>query len=224
MLVLQSRTVYICTMRGISRLISYLFHPLLFPTYGALFIILVNPNLYGYLGERIHMVWMIIVFALTFMFPVIWLAMMRGLQMIDSFQLQTAKDRIIPFIATATFYLWTTWMFKPAVNMKIPPNQLVFYMMIGASISIAMAFFINIFTKISLHAIGVGSFIGLVLTIARFSTLDLRVILIGAIVIAGVVGTARLVLGSHTTREIFMGYFVGFTGQFIAFGIVSKLL
>jgi len=211
-------------MRAVSKFVSYLFHPLLFPTYGALFIILANPTLYGYLGERVHVVWLIIVFALTFMFPVIWLVMMKGLEMIDNFELEDARERIIPFVAVATFYMWTTWMFKPTVNMRIPSNQLIFYMMAGASIAIFAGFFINIFTKISLHTIAAGSFAGLVLTIARFSTYDLRLVLVATIIIAGLVGTARLVLGKHTTREVLMGYLVGFSGQFIAFSIIPRIL
>lgn len=211
-------------MRAFAKAISIIFHPLLFPTYGTLFIIAANPNLYGYLGEKVHVVWLIIVFALTFMFPAIWLVMMKRLDMIENFQLETAKERILPFVATATFYMWTTWMFKPSITMKIPPNQLVFYMMLGASAAIFIAFFINIFSKISLHAVGAGSLLGLALTIIRFSTFDLRYVLIGCIILAGLIGTARLILDKHTPREIFTGYFVGFTGQFLAFSLISKLL
>lgn len=150
--------------------------------------------------------------------------MMKGLQMIDNFELENARERIIPFVAVATFYMWTTWMFKPTVNMKIPSNQLIFYMMAGASIAIFIGFFINIFTKISLHTIAAGSFIALVITIARFSTYDLRFVLIFAIVIGGLVGTARLVLNKHTTTEVLMGYLVGFSSQFIAFSIIPRII
>ena len=76
--------------------------------------------MFGAFGEKVHGVWLIIVFALTFMFPAVWILMMRGLDMIDSLSLETANERIIPFVSTATFYLWATWMFKPNVHMKIP--------------------------------------------------------------------------------------------------------
>jgi membrane-associated phospholipid phosphatase len=211
-------------MKQFARLISGVFHPLLFPTYGTLLILYTNPNLYGYPFEKIHTVWLIIIFALTFMFPVIWLFMMRRLEMIDSFNLETAKERIIPFIATATFYLWTAWMFKPSANMKIPPNQLVFYMMLGACVAIFLGFFINIFSKISLHAMAAGNLLGLLLSIIRFSTYDLRMVFIGALLLAGLIGTARLILNAHSPREIFTGYLAGFFGQFIAFSVLPIFL
>jgi len=210
-------------MKAIAKIISYLFHPLLFPTYGAILILLVNPNLYGRFGSREDNIWLIIVFALTFMFPAVWLLMMKRLDLIDSLNLETTKDRIVPFVATATFYLWTTEMFKPTATMRIPPNQLIFYMMMGACASIFIAFFVNIFTKISLHTIGTGSLLGLLITLIPFSTYDLRLVFIFAILLAGAVGASRLVLKAHTEREVFSGYFVGFSGQFIAFSIVPHL-
>jgi membrane-associated phospholipid phosphatase len=211
-------------MKLAAKAISILFHPLLFPTYGTLLILFANPNLYGYFGEKVHVVWLIIIFALTFMFPVIWLVMMKRLEMISSFELETAKERIIPFIATATFYLWTAWMFKPSITMKIPPNQLIFYMMLGACIAVFVGFFINIFSKISVHSIAAGSLLGLTLALVRFSTYDLRVVVVLAVLLGGAIGTARLVLNAHSPREVFTGYFIGFIGQFVAFTIIPFIL
>jgi hypothetical protein len=210
-------------MKTLSRFISYLFHPLLFPTYGAIIILALNPNMFGYFGEKLHFVWLIMVFALTFMFPAVWILMMKGLGMIDSLNMETSKERIIPFVAAGTFYLWTTWMFKANVHLKIPTNQLIFYMMIGACISLFVAFFMNIFTKVSLHTLGAGSILGLLLIMVRFSTFDIRLLFVSAIIVAGIIGTARLILKAHTEPEIIAGYFIGFTGQFLAFSVVSRI-
>ena len=211
-------------MKSISSIISYLFHPLLFPTYGTLLILGLNPNMFGYFGEKLHFVWLIIVFALTFVFPAVWMLMMKGLGMIDSLKMESSKDRIVPFVATATFYLWTTWMFKANVHMKIPTNQLIFYMMLGACLSVFVAFFMNIFTKVSLHTLGAGSILGLILILVRFSTYDLRFLFVGAIILAGVIGTARLILKAHTQSEIIAGYLIGFAGQFLAFSVIARFL
>lgn len=209
-------------MKFLSKIVSVLFHPLLFPTYGTLLILICNPNRFGYFGDKLHFVWLIIVFALTFVFPTVWLLMMKRLEMIQSLTINTANERIVPFIATSTFYLWTAWMFKPNVEMKIPPNELVFYMMLGACLAIFVALFINIFSKISLHAIGAGSLVALLFVLVRLSMYDMRLLLLGAVLLAGVIGTARLILQAHTTREVYSGYLVGFTGQFVAFIIVPK--
>jgi len=211
-------------MRLLAKFLSVLFHPLLFPSYGALLVIATNPNLYGQFGDRVHIVWLIVTFALTFVFPVVWMLMMKKLEMIESLQVERAKERIVPFIATATFYLWCTWMFKPSATMKIPPNQLIFYMMLGASLAVFFSFIINIFSKVSLHGVGAGSLVGLLLVMNRYSTYDLRMALVLVILMAGIIGTARLLLDAHTPRQVFMGYVVGFTGQFIAYTILPHLI
>jgi len=181
--------------------------------------------MFGYFGERLHIVWLIIVFALTFAFPVVWILMMKGLEMIDSLEMKTSKERIIPFVAAGTFYLWTAWMFKANVHMKIPLNvPFIFYMMAGACISLFVAFFMNNFTKVSLHTLGAGSLLGLLLIMMKYSTFDMRVLFVAVIILAGLIGTARLILKAHTEPEILAGYFIGFTGQFLAFSVVSKFL
>ncbi len=210
-------------MKIIARIVSYIFHPLLFPTYGLLLLLATNPNRFGHLGEKLHIVWFIIIFALTFLFPAVWLLMMKRLEMIDSLNLETTKERIVPFIATATFYLWTTWMFKSNVHLKIPTDKLIFYMMLGSCFTIFMALVMNIFMKVSLHTLGAGNLLGIILPIVNSSTYDLRFVFVALILLAGIIGAARLILKAHTEREVFTGYFLGFTGQFVAFIIIPKL-
>jgi len=211
-------------MKTLSRLVTGLFHPLLFPTFGTLLILGLNPNMFGYFGEKLHFAWLIIVFALTFVFPLVWILMMKGLGMIDNLRMETSRERIVPFVAAITFYLWATWMFKANVHMKIPSNQLIFYMMLGACVSISVAFFLNIFTRVSLHTLGAGSILGLILVLIRFSTYDLRLLFVGAIVLAGIIGTATLILKDHDESEVIAGYFIGFSGQFLAFSVISRFL
>jgi hypothetical protein len=207
-------------MKLTAKTLSVVLHPLLFPSYALLLLLITNPNTFGYFGQKIHMVWMAMVFILTFIFPTVWLLMMKKLEMIDSFEMSSAKERILPYVATATFYLWTAWMFKPNVNMKIPTNPLIFYLLLGACLSIFVAFFINNFSKISLHAVGTGALLGLVLHLTKISTFDLRGLLLLSIVVCGVIGSARLYLNAHTTEELVTGYTVGFTGQVIAFTLL----
>ncbi len=209
-------------MKIVAKIISYLFHPLLFPTYGLLLLLYTNPNRFGHFGEKLHIVWLIIIFALTFLFPAIWLLMMKRLEMIDSLNLETNKERIVPFIATATFYLWTAWMFKSNVNMKIPTDKLIFYMMLGSCFTIFMALCINIFMKISLHTMGAGNLLGIIFPLISISTYDLRFVFVALILVAGIIGVSRLILKAHTPREVYAGYLVGFTGQFLAFTLVPK--
>jgi len=46
--------------------------------------------------------------------------------------------------------------------------------------------------------------------------LDMRVLLVGIILLSGLAGTARLYLRMHEPLDVWGGYLVGFTAQFIA--------
>lgn len=209
-------------MKIIARAVSFVFHPLLFPTYALLLLLATNPNRFGHFGEKLHIVWFIIIFSLTFLFPVVWLAMMKRLEMIQSLKLETTQERVVPIIATATFYLWATWMFKSNVHLKIPTDKLIFLMMIGCCFTLFLTLVTNIWVKISLHTLAAGNLLGIILPLIRISTYDLRFVFVALILVAGIIGASRLILKAHNEREVFTGYFIGFTGQFIAFTIIPQ--
>jgi len=207
-----------------ASLISYLFHPLLFPTYGASFIILSNPHLFAANHNKSQFLWIIITFIMTFILPVVWIVMMKKLELIDDLKLENPQQRIIPYIATASFYMWTFKLFQPTNEATPYTNLLISKMMLGASVSLFIGFFINIFSKISLHSIGAGNLIGLVLSTMKISDYDLKLFFIFTIILAGVIGTSRLILKAHEEKEILTGYFTGFIGQFFAFSILPLFL
>lgn len=204
--------------------ISYIFHPLLFPTYGTLIVLYSNPYLFGNISTKDKTTWLFLVFALTFLFPVVWLVMMLRLQMIDSLKLQTAKERIIPFIAVATFYLWTYRMFSPSAGNLFFSNEIIANMLMGAVMAIFIGFVTNIYSKVSLHTIGAGCFFALSLLLVRYSNFNLTFLIIASIIIAGSIGSARLILKAHQPSEVFFGYLIGVFGMFIAFSIIPRIL
>lgn len=206
-----------------AALISYLFHPLLFPTYGALFIIATNPHLFAVFPLKAQMLWVIITFVFTFVCPVVWLVMMKRLELISDFKMEDSKERIIPYIAVATFYMWMFKLFKPTPEFTPYSNQLISLMMLGASVSIFIGFFINIFRKISIHAIAAGGFVGLTLCMIRLSDYDLKFFFIFTILFGGLVGTAQMIRSGSKSNEIWAGYITGFIGQFFSFTLIQMI-
>lgn len=203
--------------------ISYLFHPLLFSTYGAAFIVAANPHLFAEYHIKTQILWIIITFIFTFLCPVVWIVMMKKLDLIPDYTFSISKDRIIPFVAVATFYMWTYRLFRPTAEVTQFSNQIISMMMLGASIAIFIGFFINIFRKISLHAIGAGSMLGLALVMMQISDYDLKFFFVFVILAGGLVGTARLLLGEHKQSEVYAGYLVGFIGQFFSFTLLPVI-
>ena len=203
-------------MKITAHIISIICHPLLMLTYGLLFMMWANPYQFGSVSGNDMTLYMVgSIAGISFFFPTFSLLLMRGLGMIESLQVQDREERIIPYVSTGVFYLW--------LSINIYKTNIFPYVFevfaVGATIALFMAFFINNFTKISMHTVGIGGFLAMViLTMVNTSVplYDLRPILLGVIILAGLVGTARLVLKAHVPKQIYGGYAVGFLGQFAA--------
>ena len=194
-----------------AKFFTYLFHPLLLPTYSFALVIYTNPYLFGNYGDY---TWIPIlkVFLNTFMFPVFAVLMMRQLGFLKSFTMNDAKERIIPYISTLMFFIWTFMVFC-----KSGDPVILSAIMLGACLATSVAFLINMFRKISLHATGMGAMLALAFGNAFFSAHNLIFSLMLVSIIAGVIGTSRLVLKAHRDSDLYLGYFIGFMMQMVAF-------
>ena len=212
-----------------AKVISVFFHPLMMLTYMLILLLLVNPYLFGVssIGDPQSKELILRVFFSTFFIPVIAVAMMRFLGFVQSMELPEKEQRIGPYIITSIFYLW---LFRNFLGNSVIPTAYTSFVL-GATISLFIAFFINIFSKISAHTVGMGGLVGMVvITMLLFSygafevtlpvigTVYLQMIsvLIAVIILAGLVGTARLLLEAHEPLDLYGGYLVGFASQLIA--------
>ena len=152
--------------------------------------------------------------------------MLRFTGMIRSFQMESKQERIGPYVITGILYLW---MFRNFLDNPSIPTAFTSFLL-GATIALFFAFFINIFSKISAHAVGVGGLLGMVvITMLLFSydtftilsprgtmEISMSTVLLITILVAGLVGTARLALQAHEPMDLYGGYLVGFASQFMA--------
>lgn len=211
-------------MRVFAKFISVVFHPLTMLTYIVLILLLINPYIFG--KSNITQGWWLVaqVFMSTFLLPTFAIAMMKNLGLVASYEMEERTDRIIPFIATGMFYLW---VFMSVRKTNVFP-QIYTVAVLGATISLFLAFFLNLFNKISIHAVGVGGLLGIVLIALRWFSYsffyfgDARIpipiywVLIAIILLSGIVCTARLILNAHQPKDILQGFIVGMIGMGIA--------
>lgn len=210
--------------------LSIVFHPLLIPFYMLFLLLLVNPYLFGVSsvqdeGARLIL---LLVFLYTFFIPAVSFLVMYFLGMISDLNVPEKEERIGPYLITGILYMWVYYNF--AQKGELPPAYVSF--MLGTVIALFLAFLLNIFSKISAHTVGMGGLIGmLVITLLWFSygsftvdinlygTVEVRMLhlLIGGVLIAGAVGTSRMLLKAHEPNEIYGGYLVGFAAQVFAF-------
>jgi hypothetical protein len=191
-----------------------------------LILTLANPFLFGVTNLAENLKFILYIFVTTVILPGIAIAMLKPLGFVDSIEMHTNKERIGPLIIASIFYFWTFINLKNNVDV----SEAFVVCVLGSSIALGLAFFINIFQKISLHAIGVGGLLAMVLICIwlynyGFFTIrwgrsewevNIEVLLYIVILISGLVCTARLYLKSHNIQEILGGFFIGFVTQWIA--------
>jgi hypothetical protein len=216
-------------LKSLAQVLSFIFHPLLIVTYMLVLLLLVNPYLFGVnsIGDKASKLLILQVFLSTFFIPAFAVAMLRFTGMVQSLEMKTRQERIGPYIITGMFYIW---MFRNFLGSDQVPTAFSSFLL-GASIGLFIAFFINIFSKISAHAVGMGGLVGMVvITLLLFSydtftihstilgvvELSMSGVLLIVILVAGMVGTSRLLLQAHEPLDLYGGYLVGFASQFIA--------
>ena len=209
-------------LRLTSLFFSYLFHPLMLVTYAFVFLMWIDPFAFGSpsfvdaIGTFDIMA--IRVFFSTALLPALAIIMMKFLGMLESFEMDDKQDRIGPYIATGVFYLWI--FFNINSNPQLPDGFKIF--VLGATIALFCAFFINNFRKISIYTVGMGTILGLILM--NWTTIHPMFLLPTfqiTILIAGIIGTARLILKSNEASDIYSGYWVGILAQFLGMIILS---
>lgn len=196
--------------RQVAHLLSVFLHPVLMPTYALWFLLRQSSYLHYTTSPTEQAAVILIVLLNTLLLPVAISYFMIRRGWIRSFEMEKKEERLVPFITNAflmlvSYYLLRKWM--------VP--KVYYLLMLGAAAAVVIAIIINFKWKISIHMIGIGGILGTFLGMSTFLFVDLRIPLLFTLMIAGLLGTARLQLGAHTPLQIYAGFFVGFLCEFL---------
>jgi len=203
-------------MRIAARLISYLFHPLLFVTY---LVIMLGWFMPRFLLIPASAIWKFAAFVsvITFVFPAANLVMLKAFGSIRSLEMEDRRDRIMPFVMITVFYGVVCAMFYYKVSVNINFNKI---MLIATALTVA-ATVLTFFFKVSVHSLSMGGALGIMLPLNKAADNGLLIPSVGIMVLAGLVMSARLYLQAHTLREVgygaAAGFLVGFMGMILLF-------
>lgn len=212
-----------------ASLISWITHPLLAVTYIYLLLLFINPFEFGFSkwSDTGAVILFFRIFLTTFFIPGFAVIILTFIGLAKSVELPERQDRIAPYIITGIFYLW---MFRNLMdNPDIPAS--FSRAILGSSIGLFLAFFINIFDKISAHTVGIGGVLGFILiflynqgndSLLLFDAgknlyfVPISVVFLMMIFIAGLTGSSRLYLKVHSPAQVYAGFFIGIFTQFVA--------
>ena len=189
---------------AISRLISIILHPIFIPIISFYLSIKLVPNLDFTIANYQNYILLILVIC-TVMLPVLCMLFLIKFDIISSLEMKEKHERPIPLLLTGGFLI---------LSLKLTEKLLVFTPvlkkeLVGAIIIILLASIISKFWKISLHMLGLGGLIGVLVSL-QYLYGGLNSMIIYFMLIAGITAMARIYLKAHNHKQIYAGFIVGF--------------
>lgn len=191
-----------------ARLVSYLFHPLLMPTYLFSLLAWALPSSLEPIRPEQHLKFIFFIFIVTFLLPFLNVGIFKAFGTVRSFSLPERKERLIPFTFISAIYVVVTYLFYSQTQMNFNDNFLKFMVIIDMLVIVATI--ATFFFKISVHTVSAWGLIGILIPLNKISQMDsLFYPALGAILLAGVIMSARLKAGAHSSREVIWGGIFG---------------
>ena len=157
----------------------------------------------------------VFIFLTTFAIPLSLTYVMLRIKLINSFEMQTRQERIIPLFMMAFLYYITYYSLKSTgifINLQL--------FILGSSVLVFVGIFINYFTKISIHLMGIGGLTGAMLALGLGIHIPVIYPLILVLLLAGLLGFARLKQGAHTEGQIYGGFLTGLLVMMMLFFLI----
>ncbi len=204
-------------MKQIATILSALFHPLLMPTYGMA--IALYTSYMRIFGNKLLGSTFAGILLTTCILPTLAIFTLYKTRFISDFRLHNRTERTLPYILCFGCY---TLGYLFLYRLGVPRWILSF--MACAIVSLAIVLIINRYWKISAHMTAAGALVALVLLMS-FSRLMLTPFIlplqVTVILLAGAIGSARILLGQHTLAQVAAGFLLGATSSTILFLIFT---
>lgn len=188
-----------------SNALSWVLVPLMMPVYGL--ILAFGLSILDIVPINTRVMLTLITAGINVIIPIILIILMKRAGVIQDVGLNGQKERAIPYVISIVALGATAWF----MAMKGAPLWLSLFFA-GGALAGMINFLINFRWKISAHAAGIAGVVALLIRIAKDSTPEPQLFtwLILTIVVAGLLGSARIWLGRHNCWQILAGYAVGF--------------
>ncbi len=188
-----------------SNVLSWLFVPLMMPVYGI--ILIFSLSILSLTSFHTKLFFTSVVFGANFVLPMLMVILMKKLGMIDDIGLNGRRERLIPYLITIVCMAGTGWF----LHFKGAPTWVAMFF-VGGALAAFINMLVNFRWKISAHAAGIAGIVAMLIQITKegFPAPGMTLWIVSAILLAGLLGSARVWLGRHTLMQVLAGTAVGF--------------
>ena len=200
-----------------ARVISAIFTPFSIPFLA--FLILFLFSYLRIMPIQYKLIVLGVVYCFTILMPTLTIFLFRKINGFTPEDLGERKRRFMPFLLTITSYVFCLVMMH---RLNIP-----WYMtgiILAALIMMVICIVVNLKWKLSEHMAGVGAIVGGLVSFSALFGYNPVWWLCLFILIAGVLGTARIILQHHTLGEVLVGFAVGLICSLLVLHPLSNIL
>lgn len=188
--------------------ISYIFHPLIMSLVGVIFYFSKTPR---FIPDPVIKAKVFSITILTIILPVLLYFLLKTVKQVESLELKTSKERIIPLILNV---LILVLILKRVLPYEEIPELYYFYLGILFS-SLTCLFLVFLKFKASIHMIGSAGFFMFAVALSIHFKININGTIALMCVIIGAIATSRLHLKAHTNAELVIGFIVGLMPQVV---------
>ena len=160
-----------------------------------------------------------VVYCFTVLMPTLTIFLFRKINGFEAKDLTDRKKRYVPYLLTIISYVFCMLMMR---KLNIP-----WYMsgiILTALLMMLISIILNLKWKLSEHMLGMGGIVGGVVSFSALFGYNPVWWLSLFILIAGVLGTARIILQHHTLSEVLTGFVVGFICALLVLHPIANIL
>ena len=192
------------------KLISHVFHPLLFSFIGSFLYLVLTPK---HIVKKQEYVILMIIFMSTYVLPVFVLALLKKMNMIQSYKLDTIEERKFP---TLFFIILAFMIGNLLINIQIV--DLLAFSFYGTAISLIFTYILfSAKIKTSLHTLGIGGILSFVIIMSFEYKLNYNWIIALLFLLSGLIAVSILALKAHKAKEVYIGFLIGMLSQLISY-------
>lgn len=199
----------------IAGIISWTLQPLLMPLIGVAFLMSMPVYQISFMPSEVKLFVLACITFFSLILPVVGIYLMKRFGFIQSIMMENREDRSIPIVFSLICFFLNYWLLT---RLKLP--VLFYTYMLAGILSLLIGLMITRHWKISMHMIGVGGLCGLVLLTGLVWPVNIGISFGLALILAGAIGSSRIIVKAHIPSQVYAGFAVGFLPQVVLWTMI----
>lgn len=195
-------------MHRILKSISFIFHPLIMPLLGVMFYFAKSPR---FIPNEIIMAKLFSITILTVILPILLFYLLKTINKISSFYLETTRERVWPLILNCAIIFLI--LNKVLTQGEIPELYFFFIGILCSTLACLILALLKF--KVSIHMIASAGLFMFIIAVGIHFKININGSIGFMSIVMGAIATSRLHLKAHSTIELIMGFFIGLVPQLL---------